>query len=55
MNYIKMLNGKGFIVFEKINQMIADKQKSVLSSLFSALIVLGTFSMLIVSYFALTK
>ncbi len=40
---------------EKINQMYHDKQKSFLSSLFSALIVLGTFSMVIVSYFALTK
>jgi hypothetical protein len=40
---------------EKINHMYHDKQKSFFSSLFSTLIILGTFLMVIVSYFALTK
>ncbi len=40
---------------EKINQFYHEKNKSFYTTLFSTLIVLGTFAMVIVSYFALTK
>ena len=43
------------VFYEKINHMYLDKQKSFFNSLFSTLIILGTFLMVIVSYFALTK